>query len=697
MTSTPRASLALVTAALSALGCESANTAADAGAELAPITLGDTTIRASRDGSFSVVVGGRALLSTPAAPVSADRYTESVRSAFGIWTHRRTEESAARITRASSLTREGDAAVLTAEGDGATLRLRFERVADTEVRITSDLTVPQAFQGATLRFRCEAASHFLGLGEQYNHVDHRGRRVPLFVSEQGIGRDPDRPNPFAGNHDTTYFPVPFFLDPRGFGLAVDTSARVVMDLCAEDPEVFTVDVAQPEALTLHLYTGPTVPDVMRAWTLRQGRSAPVPRWAAEGVWLGEQGGPAELRAALARARAADIPVAALWAQDWLGRREFGMGNVGVRYRWSVDPTLYPDLQGLISELGAQGVRFLGYFNPFIVPEQDLYEPAVRQGFIARTAQGEPYTFVISVLTGGVVDLSNPAAVDWFKGYATEATRLGIAGWMQDFGEWLPVDAQIHAGSAARFHNEYPTAWQRAAREALEAARPGGDWILLARSGWLGTAHASQVVWAGDQECNWNEHDGLQTVIPAMTSLGLAGIGWVTHDVAGFSGGPSTKELYQRWTELAAFTPIFRTHEGLRRAENWSWDRDAETTAHFARFARVHRALAPTFMALGEAHRATGMPIVRSMALAFPDDARMLSVLDQYMIGDELLVAPVVTEGATSRAVLLPQGQWFDVWDPSVSHMGGGTITVAAPIGRPPVFSRAARTDLSAVR
>ena len=664
---------------------------------LAPITLGDTTIRASADGAFSVVVRGRTLLSAPPAPVSADRYTASVRSSFGIWTHRRTGESSQRPGRATSLTRDGDGAVLAVEGDGASLRLRFARVGDTEVRITSALTTSTPPQGTTLRFRCDPAAHFLGLGEQYNQIDHRGRRVPLFVSEQGIGRDPNRPNAFSGDHDTTYFPVPFFLDPRGFGLAVDTSARVVMDLCAEDPAVFTVDVAQPEPLTLHLYTGPTVPDVVRAWTVRQGRAAAVPRWAVEGVWLGEQGGPAEVRAAVARARAADVPLGAVWSQDWLGRREFGMGNTGVRYRWSVDPTLYPDLPGLIAELGAAGVRFLGYFNPFLVPEQDLYEPAVRQGFIARNAQGQPYTFVISVLTGGVVDLSNPAAVDWFKGYATEATRLGIAGWMQDFGEWLPVDAQIHSGDAARFHNEYPTAWQRAAREALEAARPGGDWILLARSGWLGTAQASQVVWAGDQECTWSEHDGLPTVIPAMTSLGLAGIAWVTHDVAGFSGGPSTKELFQRWTELAAFTPIFRTHEGLRRAENWSWDRDAETTAHFARFARVHRALAPTFIALGEAHRTTGMPIVRSMALAFPNDPRMLPVIDQYMIGEELLVAPVVTEAATSRAVVLPAGRWFDVWDPSRALDGPATVTVPAPIGRPPVFSRTSRTDLMAVR
>lgn len=208
---------------------------------------------------------------------------------------------------------------------------------------------------------------------------------------------------------------------------------------------------------------------------------------------------------------------------------------------------------------------------------------------------------------------------------------------------------------------------------------------------------SQVVWAGDQEATWDSDDGLQTVIPAMVSLGLAGVGYVTHDVAGFSGGPSTKELFQRWVELAAFTPIFRTHEGLRRAENWRWDRDAETRDHFVRFARVHRALAAEWMRLGAEHRATGMPIVRALGLAFPGDRAGYGVRDQYMLGDALLVAPVVTEGATSRQVHLPPGEWVDVWDATRRWTGPRDITVEAPIGRPPVFARTPRPELAALR
>lgn len=682
------------------LGCAAVIVACGAPAPgtFGPARVGDLSVTVAAGGGVELAVGGRVLLRADRPPVFARHYDESVRSVFGQWTFAQTGVAVTSTPTPTRLAVEGDAIVLEARGPDGTSTLRARRVSADEVELRASARGTRPVRELGVRFRCEAASHFLGFGEQYNAVDHRGRRVPLWVSEQGIGRDPDRRNAFSGDHTTTYFPVPFFLDPRGFGVALDTDARAEADLCADDPSAWTFSAQEDSELVVRLYTGPTVGDVMRAWTLLQGRTASPPSWAVEGVWLGVQGGPDVVRAAVARARMANVPTAAVWAQDWLGRREFGGGNAGVRYRWSVDETRYPNLAGLITELRGGGVRFLGYFNSFLVPEQDLYEPAVREGYIVRRADGTPYTFPITVLSGGVLDLSNPAAVRWFQGYAERAVDLGMSGWMHDFGEWLPHDAALSdGGDARRAHNRYPERWQRAAREVLERRHPDGDWILLSRSGWLRTAQVSQVVWAGDQEATWDDHDGLRTVIPALVSLGLAGVGYCTHDVAGFSGGPSTRELYQRWVELAAFTPVFRTHEGLRGRENWSWDRDDATTAHFARFARVHRALAAEIMALGEAHRRTGMPIVRALGLAFPDDPRGYDVRDEFMLGDALLVAPVVTEGATSRSVYLPAGEWFDVWDPSVRRTGPAEVTVEAPIGRPPVFSRAARSDLAGVR
>ncbi len=679
-------------------GCGDAAPAAPPRRALPAVTVADLRLDAFSDGAFTLRAGDRTLLAAHRAPVVARRYVERPRMAFGIYTFSRTEETVVRPGADFTARVDGDTLELRGTGDGATATLRLRRVSPGEVELRAALDAATPVRALGLRLACAPDAAFLGFGEQYNAVDHRGRTFPLWVSEQGIGRPERRRNAFSGDHTTTYFPVPFFLDPgAGLGLAVDTDARVDADLCATDPTEYGLEAAAPEPVVFHLYTGPTPADVMRDWTLLQGRTAAVPPWAVEGVWLAVQGGPEPVREAVRRAQSAGLPLAAIWSQDWVGRREFGLGNVGVRYRWSVDAGLYPDLPALIAELRSQNIRFLGYMNPFIVPEQDLWEPAVREGYIVRNAAGQPITFPISVLTGGVWDVTNPRAVAWYQGFARAALAMGQAGWMHDFGEWLPLDAALHDGSdPERTHNRYPTLWQRAAREAMEAARPDGDWILLSRSGWLRTSQVSQVVWAGDQEATWDADDGLQTVIPAMVSLGLAGVGYVTHDVAGFSGGPSTKELYQRWVELAAFTPIFRTHEGLRRAENWTWDRDPETRDHFVRFARVHRALGPEWMRLGAEHRATGMPIVRAMGLAFPGDRAGYALRDQYMIGDGLLVAPVVTPGATSRRVHLPPGAWVDVWDPTRRWTGPLDVTVEAPVGRPPVFARTPRPDLAAL-
>ncbi len=182
--------------------------------------------------------------------------------------------------------------------------------------------------------------------------------------------------------------------------------------------------------------------------------------------------------------------------------------------------------------------------------------------------------------------------------------------------------------------------------------------------------------------------------------------FTTHDIAGFSGGPSTQELYQRWTELGAFTLVMRTHEGLRRAMNWNWDGGPDATqaeidatvAHFRRFARIHEALVPYFATLVDEAAATSMPPLRHLLLVFPYDPEVVGIADQFMIGDDLLVAPVVHEGQTSRSVYFPAGTYHHALRPDETYVGPATHAVEAPIGEPPVFWRGAeRVDLRAIQ
>ncbi len=668
----------------SLLGCSSAPA-------LSGVT-GDTVVSARADGSFDVVVGGRTLLSGAAGPVTLRQFSPQAPSLWGMFAYDAGTVTTATPSHASGVSADGADLVLALDGDGAAATLRFTRAAD-EVTIAVHASSPAlAAGGLGLRFACTPEARFMGFGEQYQKVEHRGEVIPLWTSEQGIGRDPAHPGPLTGNPWTTYFPVPFFLDPRGFGFAVETNAHTSFDLCAADPDAWTVTLDDGGDALLHLYTGPTPADVMRAFTVLQGRSSDPPRWAVDGAWIAVQGGPDRVRKQVAAAKGAGVPVAAVWVQDWIGSMDLGGGRSDLIYRWNADPKQYPDLAGLIAELHGEGIRFLGYFNPFITKDLDQWADATSKGYAIEQADGSTYTSIITVATGSQLDVTNPDAVGWFQGFAKGALALGQDGWMCDFGEWLPFDAKLHAGDAPHEHNLYPTRWHQANRDVLDA-----DKVIFTRSGWLGEGKTAQVVWAGDQQADWDPWDGLPTVVPAMVNLGLAGIAWVTHDVAGFSGGPSTKELYLRWTELGAFTPILRTHEGLAASINWNFDSDAETLAAFARWSRVHQALAPTFVQLADEHARTGMPIVRALGLTWPDDPTAVGTADEYTIGADLLVAPVLTEGAAARSVYFPAGHWIDVWDPATSVDGPGVRMVDAPIGRPPVFSQSGRKDLAAIR
>ncbi len=555
--------------------------------------------------------------------------------------------------------------------------------------------------------RCDAAATFFGFGEQYNGVEQRGEAFDLLVNEQGNGRDGSG-GISVGDAHTTYFPMPSWLDARGFGVHFDGYRRVRVDLCKTDADVAWIEVVGPGPVVWRVLHGPTPLAVVRQLGDLLGRPKPPPSWAW-GLWIGVQGGRDKVLAEADALEAADIPTAALWVQDWGGIRKNLDGGFGVQYVWKPDELLvgagetplYPDFAGLVQSLHARGYKFLAYANPFI-PKQiqsDRFEAMAAGGMLVKNADGSVYEDALVPnlpQIDGHPDFGNPATVPYVSGELAAIIRnWGVDGWMHDFGEWVPPDGHHHDGSdPIERRNSFPVDWNRAARLAADAERPDGDFAWIARSGHSGVQRFAQIHWVGDQETNWSELDGLPTVVPALLNLGFAGQPFVTHDIAGFAKGtPSTKELWMRWTELGAFTPVMRTHEGADKTNNWNWDRDAETTAHFRRYVAVHCALRPTFAALAAEAAVSSAPLLRAMVLAYPDDAEARSRSDQFLIGEDLLVAPVLKPGATERSFYLPAGVWYDVWT-GEKLQGGKTVSRPAPLGTIPVFSRGRdRSDL----
>jgi alpha-glucosidase len=669
---------------------------------------GNVRIVAAEDGAVEVIVGGKIIFALAATGPVARNFTDTPQG-IGALAITRTAEVTDPLSVRSIENRGVGATVAYANADGTRTATLFAVAVDDDFSEFRLELAGSEVDSIAVGIRCDERATFHGFGMQYNATDQRGEKFSLFVNDQGNGRDGSGGINVGDSH-TTYFPMPYYIDARGFGALFDTRRRVNVDLCATDSGIAWVEVIGGGAVSWRVFHGPTALDVIRQLGDLVGRPTQPPPWAYN-LWLGSQGGRDTVLAEVAQLEAADIPASALWVQDWTGVRHNPEGGFDVQYLWepkqtcsSEEDVCYPGFAEMISGLHENGYKFLTYVNPFIVdpetvrPEDDpsrfeeRFDLMNDMGLLVKNRDGETFSDLAVANVPqrhAYPDFSKTETSDFIRdALASVVETYGVDGWMADFGEYIPFDSVHSDGSNAdERRNRFPVDWHQANRDALEQARPDGDWVMIARSGFTGVQGAAQIHWVGDQQTDWGALDGLPTVTPALLNLGLAGQPFVSLDIAGFSvgAGPSTKELYMRWTELGAFAPVMRTRQGADKVNNWRWNTDEETTDHFRKFTYVHCALMNDFMGLASEAEETGAPILRHLMLVFPNDRETWAISDQFLIGDSLLVAPVTEEGATSRSVYFPEGTWYNVWT-GEAVQGGQRSAVDAPIGNPPVYS-----------
>jgi alpha-glucosidase len=547
----------------------------------------------------------------------------------------------------------------------------------------------------SLSFACAPEDRFLGFGAQADGVDHRGHTVALWTSEPGIGKrtvDDEYPEAWMleGTRHASSYPMPTFLSNRGFIAVAESDARSVFELCSVDQASWRVEVWS-NAFTLWLFHADTPKAALvraTAGVLQRPARAPTMAFAP---WNDAIFGPAEVRRIAKVLRDNDIPSSAIWTEDFRGGRENAMGY-RLKEEWDLDRTLYPDAEALAAELSAQGFDWQSYFNTFIVENERIFAEATAGEHFVKSSRGLPYLFDgVTFKPTGLADLSRPETREWVKRYLRLSLDQGFKGWMADYGEWLPHDAVLASGeNPLEAHNRYPTEWIRLNAEVMKERDPSGTRLaFFSRAGWFGTNALAPVVWAGDQRTSFQRDDGLFTVIPMGINLGLSGVSTYAHDIAGYQSGTnpnSTKELFFRWTTLGALSPVMRTHHGIDPRDNWSFEKDPETLAHFKRWAKVHVSLFPYFDGLAKEAETTGVPIMRGLFLEHPDDAATWTLSDQYLLGQNVLVAPIVDEGATRRAVHVPPGSWVAL-DGSGAVVGPADMMAEAAVAELPVWLR----------
>ena len=534
--------------------------------------------------------------------------------------------------------------------------------------------------------------HLVGLGGQSFDVDHRGERVPLWVQEDGLGKYPDDDDQYlgtwflTGRKHSTHTPMPMVLSSQDYALVVDTDARAIFDL-ANTHDNTAVYEAWEGNLDLHIFLGDTSRDAFSQMIAWVGKPARPPQ-TIFAPWVDALFGSANVRRVAQALRTNGVASSVIWTEDWRGGGDGAFGYA-LHEDWRVDRAMYPDFEQVASDLHGMGFAFHTYHNTFVDSSADIYNEVVASGYAIEDGNGAPFHFTgVKFNPSTLLDLTNPVAVDWGKRVMREAIALGSDGWMADFAEWLPTDCVLASGEDPMLvHNRYPVDWAKMNAEmfaASPAGRPEG--IYFMRSAWLHSQPHVQVMWAGDQQTDWTEGDGLPSVIPMGIGMGLAGFPYFGHDVGGYmSQGtvPTSEELFYRWTSFGALSPVMRTHHGRAVHQNVQWEANAGTIAHFRRWTRFHMQLAAYLWgSIGSFERA-GLPLFRFIALDYPDEEWAWTAVDEYLLGDRILVAPIQVEGAMSRTVQLPAGEWYPLF--GGASTSGGEITANASRTEIPAF------------
>lgn len=556
-----------------------------------------------------------------------------------------------------------------------------------------------------LTFVTNPKEHIYGCGETYSELDLKGQNVRIWVAEHQntgriskkiikeklLGKHPDKKLSF--DKYESYYAQPTFVSSDKYYVHCDINAYSEFDFT--DAGKITLYFQEPPVIITD--SGQDFAEVSRKLTGLLGRQKALPDWLYDGVILGIQEGTDVVDAKIKKAKEAGVPVVGVWCQDWSGCRRTGFGYQ-VMWNWEWDQELYPGLDKKIAEWKEEGVRFLGYINPFIAIEKDLYAYASEHGYCVQNREGKDYLVTITTFPAAMVDFTNPEAYEWYKGLIKEnMIGLGMGGWMADFGEYLPIDAVLYSGEdPAIIHNQWPAIWAKMNQEAVAECGKEGQVFFFTRAGHTGTIAHSHMMWTGDQHVDWSIDDGLPAVIPATLSLAMSGYGIAHSDVGGYTTimhMRRSKELLLRWEEMNVFSPLFRTHEGNQPVNNVQFDDDEELLAQLAKCGRMHVALKDYLKGLVDEEISDGTPVMRPLFYHY-DEAEAYTEKTEYLLGRDLLVAPVYEEGAKSRTIYLPSDGWVNIFDGK--EYAGGHMIVEAPIGKPPVFVRKDSKDYEAL-
>ncbi|MER7169935.1 alpha-xylosidase [Streptomyces mesophilus] len=475
-----------------------------------------------------------------------------------------------------------------------------------------------------------------GLGERFTPFIRNGQVVDMWQADGGT------------SSEQAYKNVPFSLhiSPAGaYGVFVKHPGRVSYEIGSESVGQMQFSV-EDQSLEYFVVAGPTPKDVLRRYTALTGRPALPPAWSF-GLWLTTsfttQYDEATVTKFVDQMAERDIPLS-VFHFDCFWMREYQWSD----FTW--DPDVFPDPVGMLARLKERGLRISVWINPYIAQKSALFDEAAELGYLVKRANGDIWQWDLWQAGMALVDFTNPDASAWFQSKLKVLLDQGVDCFKTDFGERIPTDVVWHDGSdPERMHNYYTQLYNQVVFELLQKERGLGEAVLFARSATAG-GQQFPVHWGGD--C-WSSFGAMAESLRGGLSLSLSGFGFWSHDIGGFEGTPDPA-VFKRWLAFGLLSSHSRLHGSSSYRVPWEFGDEAVDVAR--KFTKLkHRLMPYLYGAAAQAHGA-GVPLMRPMLLEFPDDPTARALDRQYMLGPDVLVAPVFSADGDVE-FYLPEGTW----------------------------------------
>ncbi len=474
-----------------------------------------------------------------------------------------------------------------------------------------------------------------GLGERFGAFVRNGQTVDIWNEDGGTSTE------------QSYKNIPFYLSNKGYGVLVNHTEKVSFEIGTEAVTKTEFSV-RGEMLDYYLINGPAMKDVLRRYTDLTGKPALPPAWTF-GLWLSTSfttnydeetvmkfiDGMAER----------DIPLS-VFHFDCFWMKEFHWSD----FCW--DERVFPDPKGMIGRIKARGLRVCVWINPYIGQESVLFDEGMEKGYFLKRPDGSVWQWDMWQPGMAVVDFTNPEACGWFQDKLEGLLEMGVDCFKTDFGERIPVDCVYYNGlHPVKMHNYYTYLYNKTVFELLERKRGKQEAVLFARSATVG-GQKYPVHWGGDCQ---SDYESMEESLRGGLSLQMSGFGFWSHDIGGFEH-TSTPDVYKRWCAFGLLSSHSRLHGSTSYRVPWVYDEEAVDVLRF--FARLKARLMPYLFKTAMQVHLEGIPSMRAMVLEFAEDRTCHYLAQQYLLGDSLLVAPVLNEEGIGE-YYLPEGIWTD--------------------------------------